>query len=118
MRQRDYFNKKAKKTNHAEDWANYRHFRNQATNSMKKAKAAYNRCLIINSGNDHRAFWKTLKKVLPGENKAISQNLNINGTLTNEKPLIADSFNKSFTSALIRLVQAVRPNCAYEEYSM
>ena len=41
--QRDYFNKKAKKTIHAEDWANYRHFRNQGTNSIKKAKAAYNR---------------------------------------------------------------------------
>ena len=26
MRQRDYFHKKANKTNHAEDWANYRHY--------------------------------------------------------------------------------------------
>ena len=34
MHQRDYFNEKAKKTNHAEDWANHRHYRNRVTNSM------------------------------------------------------------------------------------
>ena len=71
---------------------------------MKKAKAAYNRRLIVNSGNDHRAFWKTLKKVLPGEQKVVS--------------LIVDSFNKFFTSTVIRLVQAVQNTCASEENSM
>ena len=112
MRQRDYFHKKAKKTNHAEDWANYRHYRNRATNSMKKAKAAYYRRLIVNSGNGHRAFWKTLKKVLPGEKKAVSQNINTNGSLSDDTSLILDSFNKSFTNAVTRLVQAVQSTCA------
>ena len=99
---------------------NHHHHRNWVTNSMKKAKAAYSRRLIVNSGNDRRFFWKTLKKDLPGKKKAVSQNLNINGTLTDNKSLVVDSFNKFFTNgnAVTRLVQAVRSTCASEKNSM
>jgi len=52
MRQHDYFLRKARTTNHSEDWARYRRFRNRVTNDIKKAKAAYNRRLIDESGGD------------------------------------------------------------------
>ena len=108
MRQRDYFHSKAKKTNLSEDWASYRCYRNRASNAIKRAKAVYNRRLLENSGNDHKAFWRTMKKTLPGKRKNASSNISIGGTPTSDKNLIADSFNKFFTSSVTRLLESVR----------
>lgn len=47
-----------------------------------KAKAVYNRRLIDKSGKDHKVFWRTVKKSLPGERKAASPKISIGGTLT------------------------------------
>ena len=106
MRQRDYLLKRARKTNHSEDWANYRLHRNRVTKSLKKAKSSYNRQLIDNCGNDHRAFWKTMKKILPGEKKDVSSSIRINETLSSDKTLIANAFNKFFTNTVNRLTDA------------
>ena len=107
MRQRDYFLKKARKTNRSEDWASYRCFRNRITSDIKKAKAAYNRRLSDESGGDPKTFWKTMKKILPGENKAISPNISVNGSVTSDKRCIANAFNKFFASAATRLMSLV-----------
>ena len=111
MRQRDYFHSRAKKTNLTKDWVSYRGLRNRATNSIKKAKAAYNRKLIERIGNDHKAFWKTLKKILPGNKKSVSPNIRIQGTLSSDKNLIANSFNSFFTSTATRLYESLRSSC-------
>ena len=111
MRQRDYFHSKAKKTNLTEDWASYRCFRNRATNCIKKAKAAYNRKLIERSENDHNAFWKTLKKILPGEKKTASPNICVQGTMSSDKKLIANAFNGFFINTAARLCESVRSSC-------
>ena len=58
MRQRDYFHSKARKTNDCEDWPSYRCHRNSVSNAIKKRQ----RRLIDESGNDHKAFWRTIKK--------------------------------------------------------
>ena len=63
MRQRDYFHSKARKTNDSEDWPSYRCHRNSVSNAIKKRQ----RRLIYKSENDHKAFWRTIKKVLLGE---------------------------------------------------
>jgi len=60
MRQRDYFHKRALKSNTSEDWASYRRFRNRVTNEIRSAKASYNKRLIEESGGDHRSFWRTM----------------------------------------------------------
>ena len=43
MRQRDYFLKKAHKSNDNESWANYRYYRNHVTNKIKKCKESCNK---------------------------------------------------------------------------
>ncbi|KXJ22332.1 hypothetical protein AC249_AIPGENE23105 [Exaiptasia diaphana] len=63
MCQLDSLLSKSRKTNNSEDWTNYRCSRKRVSNSIKKAKAAYG--LIKESGKDHKAFWKTMKKILP-----------------------------------------------------
>ena len=107
MRQRDYFLRKARTTNHFEDWARYRCFRNRVTNDIKKAKAAYHRCLIDESGGDPKTFWKTMKKILPGEKRATSPNISVNGSVTSDKRCIANAFNKFFASAATRLMSVL-----------
>ena len=111
MRQRDYFLGKARKTNHSEDWSNYRCFRNRVTRDVKKAKADYNKRIIDESGGDHRSFWKTMKKILPGEKKSTSPSIRVNGTLSSDKRCIASAFNTFFASAATRLVDSLRSSC-------
>ena len=65
------------------------------------------RRLIDKSGNDHKAFWRAIKKVLPGERKAASPNISIDETLTSDKNRIADSFNKYFTSCVTESLDSV-----------
>ena len=48
-----------------------------------------------------------MKKVLSGKRKAASPNISIGGTLNSDKNRIADSFNKYFTSSVIRMLESV-----------
>lgn len=68
------------------------------------AKAAYNRRLIDESGGDPKTFWKTMKKVLPGEKRATSPNVSVNGSVTSDKRCIANAFKKFFASAATPLM--------------
>ena len=117
MRQREYFHKKAKKTDRSEDWANYRHFRNRVTKDMRKAKASYNRRVIDESGGDHRSLWRTMKKILPGEKKPTSPNVKIDGALSSDKQSIANAFNNFFATAAGRLMGSLRSACAHSQRS-
>lgn len=63
MGQLDYFHSKARNTNLSEDRAGYRCYRNRVSNAIKKA--VYNRRLLHNTGNDHKTFWRPMKKILP-----------------------------------------------------
>ena len=49
-----------------------------------------------------------MKKILPGEKRAASSNIRIDGSLSSDKSLIAGSFNKFFTSAVTRLLESAR----------
>ena len=112
MRQRDYLHKsRALKSNSSEDWASYRRFRNRVTNEIRSAKASYNKRLIEESGGDHRSFWRTMKKILPGEKKVTSPNIKVNGVVSSDKQCIANAFNKFFASAASKLMATVRSTC-------
>ena len=78
------------------DWSKYRYYRNCASDKIKKAKATHNRRLISieESGNDHKIFWRTMKKILLGEIKAASPSIHIEGNLSSDKGQIANTFNK------------------------
>lgn len=114
-RQRDYFHKKAIKGSTSEDWASYRHFRNRVTKEITSAKASYNKRLIEESGGDHRSFWKTMKKILPGEKNATSPNIKIDGVVSSDKQCIANAFNKFFSSAASKLMATLRSTCGHSQ---
>ena len=107
MRRRDFLLKKARKTNKSEAWANYWCCRNGVSNSIRKAKASYDHRLSKDSGKDHKAFWKTMKKILPGEKTAISPKINTRQSITTDKKTIASAFNNFFVGAATRLLECL-----------
>ena len=106
IRQRDYYLKKARKTTRDEDWLNYRASRNRVTRNIKKAKQAYNKRLVESHCGDKKAFWKTMKKILPGERKsaATSSAIQLNGETCTDNLKIANGFNSFFAIAASRLM--------------
>lgn len=107
IRQRDFLLKKARKSSHDEHWLAYKSMRNCVTNSVKRAKQTYNRKLIDNHKDDTKAFWRTMKKIIPGNNiSGGSKNIIIEGVLCSEASdgkKIANSFNNVFASAAAHL---------------
>ena len=107
IRQRDFLLKKARKSSHDEHWLAYKSMRNCVTNSVKRAKQTYNRKLIDNYKDDTKAFWRTMKKIIPGNKiSGGSKNIIIEGVLCSEASdgkKIVNSFNNVFASAAARL---------------
>ena len=108
IRQRDYYLKKARKNNKDEDWLNYRSARNRVTNIIKKAKNMYNRKLVDDNSNDPKAFWKTIKNILPGEGKTKVSSIVIDGEHCTDSKKIANVFNNFFIGAVKRLMETIR----------
>ena len=81
--------------------------RNRVTNSVKRAKKTYSKKLIDNRKDDTKAFWRTMKKIIPGKKiSGGSKNTNIDGVLCSEASdgqKIANSFYNFFASAAARL---------------
>ena len=85
IHQRDYFLKKARKSSRDEDWLAYKSMRNRVTNSVKRAKQTYNKKLLDNHKDDTKGFWRTMKKIIPGnKSSGSSKNINIDGVLCSE----------------------------------
>ena len=59
--------------------------RNRETNSVKRAKQTFNKKLIDNHKDDTKAFWRTMKKIIPrNKSSGVSKNINIDGVLCSE----------------------------------
>ena len=107
MRRCNFLLKRPRKMNNSKDWANYRCCTNKVSNSIRKANASYHYCLVKDCGKDHKAFWKTIKKILPGEKTAVLPKINSGKSITSDKKAIASAFNKFFISATTRLLECL-----------
>ena len=111
MRQRDYFLKKARKSSRDEDCLAYKSMRNPVTNSVKRAKQTNNKRVTDNHKDDTKAFWRTMKKIIPGsKSSGGSKNINIDGVLCSEasdEKKIANGVNNIFGSAVVRCKRAL-----------
>ena len=70
MKDRDYFYKKAKQSKNEDDWNIAKHLRNIANFNVRQAKVDFILKELETHKNDPNKFWKTIKKVFPGKNKA------------------------------------------------
>ena len=55
----------------------------------------------------NKAFWRTVKKIIPGESKEVSPNIKIGENFCSDKRTIATAFNKYFVGAVARLLDSV-----------
>lgn len=108
IRQRDFYLRKARKANRVEEWMSYRAARNRVSKAVKKAKQTYNKKLVENHRGDEKAFWKTMKKILPGKRKSVkTATITVEGTACKDNKKIANGFNSFFATAVSRLRQSL-----------
>ena len=74
---------------------------------IKKAKGAYNRQLLEDNKDNDKAFWRTVKKIIPGESKEVSSNIKVGENIISDKLTIATAFNKYFVGTVTRLFEPV-----------
>ena len=87
MYKRDYLKKKAIRNNCPKLWDEYRHFRNQITSRIRKAKKDYFQNESLNCSNNAKLTWKLLNKLLNNEKK-----------FTPPSELTAHDFNSYFST--------------------
>ena len=104
IRERDHCLIKARRTNADEHWATYRHLRNLVTRQIRDSKSKYNRRMLEENNNDPKGFWKTIKRILPGEKKSVASSIKVNGKIITENKTIVENFNDYFVGTVKRLV--------------
>ena len=108
MKERDYQLRKARRTNDAIDWQNYKTCRNTATALIRKSKKQYHQQIFKENINDSKKFWAEIKKIYPSKSKTKCSNvINVNDELVTEKVKIADSFCNFFSSIGSKLNKSI-----------
>ena len=98
--ERDYYLRKARRTNKEIDWSTYRRLRNDVTRSIRQSKANYSRQIFRENINTPRKFWSQIKKCFPtkGTKEAGCKVFNVDGKRSSNVKEIANGFCKFFTN--------------------
>ena len=94
---RDYYFKRAHKTNHPDDWKNAKLLRNKANNMNKYLKKTYCNNAINENVNNSKKLWSTIKKLIPDKKSSVHAVKSGKKITTNDKET-ADKFNDFFSS--------------------
>ena len=101
MRIRDKVLSKLKKRNDDATKALYKKFRNRVAVSLKESKANYFHNFFHTNGNNMKLLWSGLKSIISNKNSKvniISKLNDVNGNLTNDPAVIANTFNDFFVN--------------------
>ena len=79
-----------------ENWEKYRKLRNECVKVTKKVKMEYFQNININSVNDNKIFWKTVKPNFSNKNNTHKIILVENGEIISENKKTAEVFNNYF----------------------
>ena len=90
-----YFKKKT-----AENWDKYRKLRNECVSLTKKVKREYFQNLNINSINDNKTFWKTVKPFLSNKGNSKQKKIILveNNEIIRDDKKNADIMNEYFVN--------------------
>ena len=69
IKDRDYFYRKAKRTNNKDDWNIAKHLRNTTNYNVRQARAEFILSELEANSKDQKKFWRTIKKVFPNGKK-------------------------------------------------
>ena len=75
MKDRDYFYRKAKKSQNEDDWNIAKYLRNTVNFNIRQAKADFIKDELNSSKNDPKKFWRVINRVFPGKNKLRSNKI-------------------------------------------
>ena len=121
LKERDYYLRKARKSNSENDWSTYRRLRNSVTLMIRKSKANYNRCLFKSSMKNPKDLWTNIKKMFPTKEKSENAKVfKIDDTPTTDKQTITNAFCTYFTrvaSSLQNVTSTGLTNLTWKVYS-
>ena len=110
MKTRDHWRKLARKTNDPLAWAGYKNFKREVKRELRLAEQQYAETQIRNNPNNTGCIWKTIRSFIP--KKSVNRK-----TYSKEDKLVANEFNKFFTSIgqnTIHKIQSLANECNYD----
>ena len=96
---RNALHKKARQSGSPADWEEFKKLRRETKYSIRKAEADYFNQEVIANKNNARSIWKTVRRALP-------RNRNQNLQYTKDTCVLAEEFNRFFTSVSARAASA------------
>ena len=108
MNTRDYYLRRAKRTNAEIDWSTYKRYRNIVTNAIRHAKANNIRKTFRENISSPKEFWKQMKKCYPAKEKVKPcKSFIVNGSASEDKTKIADAFCSYFVNVGTKLSSTI-----------
>ena len=110
MKTRDHWRKLARKTNDPLAWAGYKNFKREVKRELRFAEQEYAETQIRNNSHNTGCVWKTIRSFVP--KSSVNRK-----TYSKEDKLVADEFNKYFTSIgknTIHKIQSLASECNYD----
>ncbi len=100
MRERDYYLKRARKSNVENDWSTYKRLRNTVTNMIRNSKSRYNKNILYEQVNDPKQFWRHIKAYFSTKSKCENnvKVFQIDGISVSDKSKISNGFCSHFCS--------------------
>ena len=105
MKDRDYFYKKAKRTQNTDDWNIAKHLRNTVNANIRQAKANFIIQELELSKNDPKKFWRVIKGVFPSKQTKSKGSLSLNDD-TN-KPICKDEIPNYVNDYFVNIGQKI-----------
>ena len=100
MYERDYFLRKARKSNAELNWSSYKRKRNTVNNLIKQAKNQYDRNLLNDSNSNPAQFWEAIRQIYPSKSgkSGSSGAMETEDGIITSKLKIANAFGKYFAN--------------------
>ena len=100
MRERDYYLKRARRSNSENDWSSYRRLRNSVTNMIRISKSKYNKHLLYEQADDPKQFWRHIKACFPVKSKSqdVTKVFKVDEISITDKNEISNGFCSYFCS--------------------
>ena len=98
MKDRDYFYKKAKRTQDEDDWNIAKHLRNTTNANIRQSKADFILGELEANKKDPKKFWRTIKRVFPSKDKSTKKNIFLKNNQNKKVPTqqVPDFINNFF----------------------
>lgn len=108
MHERDFFHKKALRSNSTRYWNLYKKARNNVNAEVRKCKSEYYSRLINENKHNHSALWKTLNEVTSRKQSSSISCIESDGVVLSDDQSIATTLNDYFASIGVSLAAKLR----------